>query len=78
MFGLIGETLANRMRAAARAAGLGDGFTGHSGHVGMARRIMAAGAPNAAVWRQGRSKNGNMVARYTRGEAAGEALKWLT
>ena len=40
-FGLTGETLANRVRAAARAAGLGDGFTGHSGRIGMARRMVA-------------------------------------
>ena len=78
VFGLTGEALANRVRAAARAAGLGNGFTGHSGRIGMARRMVAAGAPNAAVQRQGRWKNGNMVARYTRGESAGEALKWLT
>ena len=77
VFGLTGEALANRVRAAARAAGLGDGFTGHSGRIGMARRMVAAGAPNAAVQRQGRWKHGDMVARYTRGEAAGEALKWL-
>ena len=66
VFGLTGEALANRARAAARAAGLGDRFTGHS-----------AGAPNAAVQNQGRWKHGDMVARYTRGESAGEALKWL-
>ena len=51
VFGLTGEALANRVRAAARAAGLGDGFTGHSGRIGMARRMVAAGAPNAAVQR---------------------------
>ena len=78
VFGLTGEALANRVRTAARAAGLGDGFNGHSGRIGMARRMVAAGAPNAAVQRQGRWKHGDMVARYTRGEAAGEALKWLT
>ena len=78
VFGLTGEALANRVRAAARAAGLGDGFSGHSGRIGMARRMVAAGAPNAAVQRQGRWKHGDMVARYTRGETAGEALKWLT
>ena len=77
VFGLTGEALANRVRAAARAAGLGDGFTGHSGRIGMARRMVAAGAPNAAVQNQGRWKHGDMVARYTRGESAGEALKWL-
>ena len=74
VFGLTGEALANRVRA----ADLGDGFTGHSGRIGMARRMVAAGAPNAVVQRQGRWKHGDMVARYTRGEAAGEALKWLT
>ena len=78
VFGLTGETLANRIRAAARAAGLGDAFSGHSGRIGMARRVVAAGAPTAAVLHQGRWKHGDMVARYTRGEAAGEALKWLT
>ena len=49
--GLTRETLANRVRAAARAAGLGVGFSGHSGRIGMARRMVAAGAPNAAVQR---------------------------
>ena len=53
------------------------GFSGHSGRIGMARRMVAAGAPNAAVQRQGRWKHGDMVARYTRGEAAGEVVKWL-
>ena len=77
VFGLTGEALASRIRASARAAGLGDGFSGHSGRIGMARRMVAAGAPNAAVQHQGRWRHGDMVARYTRGESAGEALKWL-
>ena len=77
VFGLTGEALASRVRASARAAGLGDGFSGHSGRIGMARRMVAAGAPNSAVQHQGRWRHGDMVARYTRGEAAGEALKWL-
>ena len=50
----------------------------HSGRIRMARRMVAAGAPNAAVQRRGRWKHGDMVARYTWGEVAGEALKWLT
>ena len=45
VFGLTGETLANRLRAAARAAGLGDGFSGHSGRIGMARRMVAGERP---------------------------------
>ena len=44
----------------------------------MARRMVAAGTPNAAVQHQGRWKHGDMVARYTRGDAAGEALRWLS
>ena len=78
VFGLTGEALANRVRDAASAAGLGNGFSGHSGRIGMARRMVAAGAPNATVQHQGRWRHGDMVARYTRGEAAGEALKWLS
>ena len=66
------------LSAAAKAAGLGDGYNGHSGRIGMARRMVAAGAPNAAVQHQGRWRHGDMVARYTRGEVAGEALKWLS
>ena len=78
VFGLTSQMLANRVRAAARAAGRGEDFSGHSGRIGMARWMMAAGAPTATVQHQGRWKHGDMVARYTRGEAAGEALKWLT
>ena len=78
VFGLTGEALANRIRASAKAAGLGDGYNGHSGRIGMARRMVAAGAPNATVQHQGRWRHGDMVARYTRGETAGEALKWLS
>ena len=44
----------------------------------MARRMVSAGAPNAAVQNQGRWKDGSMVARHSQGEVAGEALKWLS
>ena len=77
VFGLTSQTLANRVRAAARAAGRGEDFSGHSGRIGMVRWMVAAGAPTATVQHRGRWKHGDMVARYTRGEAAGEALKWL-
>ena len=46
MFGLTGEALAHLVRDAAKAAGLGDGFTGR---IGMARRMVAAGASIAVV-----------------------------
>ena len=78
MLSLTGEALANLVKDAAKAADLGDGFSGHSGRIGMARRVVAAGALIAAVQRQGRWHHSDMVARYTRGESAGEALKWLT
>ena len=46
VFGLTGETLANRIRAAASAAGLGDGFSGRIGRIGMAWR-RSPGTPGA-------------------------------
>ena len=61
LFGLTGETLANRVRAAAKAAGLGDAFTGHSGRIGMARRM---------VWAQERPP------RRSRTRDAGRMATW--
>lgn len=77
VFGLSADRIARRVKAAAAAAGLGDAFSGHSGRVGMARRMVGKGAPSATVQRQGRWKSAAMVARYTRAESAGEALKYL-
>ena len=77
VFGLSDRQIARRIAAAAKAAGLGDGFSGHSGRVGMAQRMTRHGAPAAAVMRQGRWATVRMVARYTRHEAAGEALRYL-
>ena len=51
-------------------------FSGHSGWVGMARRMAQNGAPTHEIERQGRWKQGGgMVGRYTRGETAGSALR---
>ncbi len=77
VFGLRADTIARRVKAAARAAGLGSDFSGHSDRVGMARRMTRNGAPTAAVQRQGRWKSAAMVTRYTRAESAGEALRYL-
>ncbi|MCY3752784.1 MAG: hypothetical protein OXG99_01685 [Alphaproteobacteria bacterium] len=68
------RTIARRIAALAEAAELGPGY---SGRVGMAIRMTREGAPNAVVMRQGRWETPEMVARYTRSEAAGEALKYL-
>ena len=43
VFGLRGEALANRVRAAAKAAGLSDKFLGHSARIGMAREMVGGG-----------------------------------
>ena len=80
VFGLSDSQIARRVKAVARAAGLADWefFSGHSGRVGMARRMAQNGAPTHEIERQGRWKQGGgMVGRYTRGESAGSALRYL-
>ena len=80
VFGLSESQIARRVKAIAQAAGLPDWelFSGHSGRVGMARRMAQNGAPTHEIERQGRWKQGGgMVGRYTRGESAGSALRYL-
>ena len=66
VFGMSESTIARRVKSAAAVAGLGDQFSGHSGRVGLAQRMTAAGAPAQAVMVQGRWKNAGTVARYTK------------
>ena len=47
IFGLSVRQLPRRIQAMARAAGLGEGFSGHSGRVGMAQDLTASGAEAA-------------------------------
>ena len=77
VFGLGPQAISNRIRNAAQHAGLGDGYSGHSGRVGMAQRMTEAGAPIQAVMRQGRWKSEKMVGRYTRRLNSRNALDWL-
>ena len=80
VFGLSESQIARRVKAIAKAAGLADWefFSGHSGRVGMAWRMAQNGAPTHEIERQGRWKQGGgMVGRYTRGESAGSALRYL-
>ena len=80
VFGLSESQIARRVKAVAKAAGLPDweNFSGHSGRVGMARRMAQNGAPTHEIERQGRWKQGGgMVGRYTRGESAGSTLRYL-
>ena len=44
VFAMTGESVANRVRAAALAAGLGDGYGGHSLRRGMCSDLAAHGA----------------------------------
>ena len=76
--------IARRVKVTTKAAGLADweSFSGHSGRVGMARRMAQNGAPNHEIerqgrWKQGGGMGGGMVGRYTRGEFAGSALRYL-
>ena len=64
VFGLSASQIGRRVKAAAQAAGLGEGFTGHSGRVGMAQDL-------AALMSAGRWKSSRMPARYTERQAAG-------
>ena len=60
VFGLSESQIARRVKAIARAAGLADWefFSGHSGRVGMARRMAQNGAPTHEIERQGRRPGG--------------------
>ena len=71
VFGLSASQIGRRIRAATQAAGLGDGFTGHSGRVGMAQDLAATGVDLPALMTAGRWKNSRMPARYTERQAAG-------
>ena len=77
VFGLSASQIHRRLKAAAQAAGLGDGFSGHSGRVGMATRMTRLGAPLPVVMRQGRWVSSRMPARYVRNESASAALAYL-
>ena len=77
VFGLSVASISRRVKAAARVAGLGAGYSGHSGRVGMARRMARAGAPTHEIMAQGRWRSAGMVADYTRAENAERTAKWL-
>ena len=77
VFGLSESQISRRIASMARAAGLGEGYSGHSGRVGLAIRMTRRGAPLQAVQTHRRWKSPAMPARYTRGEKALEALEWL-
>lgn len=72
VFGLrTGRAISCRLAAMAKAAGLGDGFSGHSPRVGMAQDLSAAGTGLSALMVAGRWKSERMPAHYSRAETAG-------
>ena len=54
VFGMTTRHIGNRVRAAAQAAGLGEGFTGHSGRVGIAQDPVKSGVELPALMTAGR------------------------
>ena len=72
VFGLqSGRAVSSRIAAMARAAGLGEGFSGHSPRIGMAQDLAAHGASTSELMVAGRWKAHQMPAHYTREQAAG-------
>ena len=61
VFGLSMSQISRRVDSMARAAGLGDGYSGHSGRVGLAIRMTRRGAPLQAVQTHGRWNNAREV-----------------
>ena len=68
VFGLRPNRIAGRIRQAALAAGLGEGYSGHSPRVGMARDLVRSGAELASLMTAGRWRSPRMPALYTRNE----------
>ena len=71
VFGLQPNQIAVRIKKAAEAAGLGDGFSGHSPRVGMARDLARAGVELPRLMTAGRWRSPAMPAHYIRNETAG-------
>ena len=71
LFGLSSRQMRRRIKAAAKVAGLGDSFSGHSARVGMAQDLVRAGTELTALMNAGRWKSHEMPAHYTRNEEAG-------
>ena len=77
--GLNGQSIARRLTAAARSAGIDGRITGHSGRVGLASELTARGASTTETMLAGGWKTARMVAHYSAGAAAeqGAVAKYL-
>ena len=65
VLGLSARQIGRRVDASARAAGLGEGFTGHSGRVGKTQDLVKSGVELPALMTASRWKSARMPARYT-------------
>ena len=74
VFGLKRAAISERIAAAALAAGLGEGYSGHSCRVGMAVDLADAGATMAQLQAVGRWKSSQTVARYVGAQFAGRSV----
>ena len=71
VFGLLASHIGGRVRASAKEAGLGEGFTRHLKKVGMAQDLAARGVELPALVTAGRWKSFKMPARYTERQVVG-------
>ena len=74
LFRLKAAAISERIAAAALAAGLGEGYSGHSCRVGMAVDLADAGATMAQLQAVGRWKSSQTVARYVGSQFAGRSV----
>ena len=70
VFELGPNQISLRIKKAALAAGLGDGFSGHSPRVGMAQDLARIGVELPSLMTAGRWRSPTMPAHYTRNETA--------
>ncbi len=69
VFGCCPETINNRLKRAARAAGV-NGLSAHSGRVGLASELTSRGASTTEVMLAGAWRSARMVAHYSAGARA--------
>ena len=70
VFELSSNQISLRIKKAALAAGLGEGFSGHSPRVGMAQDLARIGVELPSLMTAGRWRSPTMPAHYTRNETA--------
>ena len=70
VFNLSASQIGRRIKAAAKVASLGEGYSAHSPRVGMAQDLSADGAELPALMTDGRWTSPAMPAKYTEAQAA--------